>query len=166
LLLAALRDERSRCRRRLLTALRSDKYLALLHDTARTIEELEPSGSEASLDEVAGRAFGKVRKTVRELPDEPSDEELHGVRKKGKRARYAGELAGRKKSVKRAKELQDVLGEHQDSVVAGERLRELAAVATPEQAVAAGRLIEREKERRADARAAWPTAWKRLRKTL
>ena len=70
------------------------RYLALLDDTARTIEELEPSGSEASLDELAGKAFGKVRKAVRELPDEPADEELHAVRKKGKRARYAAELAG------------------------------------------------------------------------
>jgi CHAD domain-containing protein len=166
LLLAALRDERSRCRRRLLTALRSDKYLALLHDTARTIEELEPSGSETSLDEIVGKAFTKLRRQVRELPDDPADEELHAVRKADKRARYAGELAGRKKSVRLAKTLQDVLGEHQDAVVATERLRELAAVAPPEQALAAGRLIERETERRGEARAAWPKAWKRLRKAI
>ena len=88
------------------------------------------------------------------------------MRKVGKRARYAGELAGRKNSVRRAKVLQDVLGEHQDAVVAAERLRKLAAAASPEQALAGGRLVEREEERRAEARAAWSKAWKRLRKTL
>jgi CHAD domain-containing protein len=165
-LLRALRDDRSRSRRRLLAFLRSEEYLSLLDDTARTIDRLEPSGADASLDDLAANAFAKVRKAVRELPGEPADEELHAVRKKGKRARYAGELAGRKKSVQRAKKLQDVLGEHQDAVVSARRLRELAVGAPPEQAVAAGRLIEREKERRSEARDAWPKAWKKLRKTL
>jgi len=165
-LLAALRRERSRARRRLLAALRSDEYLALLDDTTETIDGLAPSGAETPLDDLAGKAFSKLRKAVRELPDEPADEELHAVRKKGKRARYAGELAGRKKSVKRAKRLQDVLGQHQDAVVAAERLRELSAEAPPEQALAAGRLVEREQARRAEARAAWPKAWKKLRKTI
>jgi CHAD domain-containing protein len=165
-LLVALRNERSRKRRRLLTTLRSDKYLVLLDDTARTIEELEPSGSTAALDDFVEKAFTKARKKVRELPEEPTDEQLHAVRKKSKRARYAAELAGRAKFVKRAKGLQDVLGEHQDSVVAVVRLRELAANGPPEQALAAGRLIEREQRRRAEARAIWPKAWKRLRKTI
>ena len=126
-LLAALRTERSGSRSRLLGALRSDEYLALLDDTARTIDELEPSGSAATLDELTDKAAAKLRKAVRKLPEEPANEELHAVRKKGKRARYAGELAGRDRLVKRAKKLQDVLGEHQDAVVAAERLRELAA---------------------------------------
>jgi CHAD domain-containing protein len=165
-LLAVLRKERSRNRRRMLALLRSDEYLALLDDTARTIEELEPSDSDASLGDLADKAFKKARKAVRGLPDEPGDEELHSVRKKGKRARYAAELAGRKAFVKRAKELQDVLGEHQDAIVAAERLRELAAEAEPGPALAAGRLLEREMGRRAEARDEWPKAWKKLRKTV
>jgi CHAD domain-containing protein len=163
-LLAALRTERSGSRSRLLGALRSDEYLALLDDTARTIDELEPSGSAATLDELTGKAAAKLRKAVRKLPDTPANEQLHAVRKKGKRARYAAELAGQKELVKRAKKLQDVLGEHQDAVVAAERLRELAAGA-PE-ALVAGRLVEREEERRLEARAAWPKAWRKLRKTI
>ena len=165
-LLAALRTERSGSRSRLLGALRSDEYLALLDDTARTIDELEPSGSAATLDELTDKAAAKLRKAVRKLPEEPANEELHAVRKKGKRARYAGELAGRDRLVKRAKKLQDVLGEHQDAVVAAERLRELAAGAEPERALVAGRLVEREEERRLEARAAWPKAWRKLRKTI
>jgi CHAD domain-containing protein len=164
-LLAVLRKERSRGRRRMLAFLRSDEYQALLDDAARTIEELESSGSGASLGRLADKAFKKTRKAVRELPDDPADEELHAVRKKGKRARYAAELAGRTKFVKRAKKLQDVLGEHQDAVVAAGRLRELAGAAEPEQALAAGRLVERETDRRTEAREEWPKAWKKLRKT-
>ena len=43
-----------------------------------------------------------------------------------------------------------------------ERLRALAAKAQPEQAVAAGRLIDRERERKAEARATWESAWRKL----
>jgi CHAD domain-containing protein len=64
--------------------------------------------------------------------------------------------------VKRAKALQDVLGEHQDSVVAEARLRVLALEAAPAEALAAGRLIELERKRRAAARRAWRDAWRRL----
>jgi CHAD domain-containing protein len=68
--------------------------------------------------------------------------------------------------VKRAKKLQDVLGDHQDAVVAAGRLRALAAGSTPELALVAGRLVEREEERRLEARAAWPKAWQKFRKTI
>ena len=64
--------------------------------------------------------------------------------------------------VKRAKALQDVLGEHQDSTVAEDRLRTLSRDAPPDQALAAGRLVERERELRAQARASWRGVWRRL----
>ena len=164
-LLADLRSERTRRRSRMLAALRYDLYHALLADTAGAIDGLEPSGAETELDELADKAFAKLRKAVRKLPDDPTDQELHKVRKAGKRARYAAELAARKKFVKRAETLQDVLGEHQDSVVAAQWLRDLAADGPPGRALAAGRLVEREEGRRAEARAAWVKAWKKLRKT-
>jgi CHAD domain-containing protein len=165
-LLATLRTERSCSRSRLLGALRSDTYLSLLDDTAHAIDKLGPSASAVTLDELADKAFDKARKSVERLPEEPADEELHAVRKKGKRARYAAELAGRKKLVQRAKKLQDVLGEHQDAVVAAERLRELATGAAREQVLVAGRLVERQERRRSEARAAWPEAWRKLRKAV
>ena len=87
---------------------------------------------------------------------------LHDLRKRGKRARYAYELAGASTVVKRAKALQDVLGEHQDSTVAEDRLRTLSRDAPPDQALAAGRLVERERELRAQARASWRGVWRRL----
>jgi hypothetical protein len=55
-----------------------------------------------------------------------------------------------------------VLGEHQDSVVAEERLRALSQDAPADQALAAGLLIERERARRTKARASWRTAWRQL----
>jgi CHAD domain-containing protein len=163
-LLRRLSRARSRCRQTLLATLDSTEYLALLDDFGRTLDGLTASGAEVTLDELAAKAVRKLRKQASALPDEPPDEELHSLRKTGKRARYASELAGHEDVVARAKKFQDVLGEHQDAVVAEERLRALAARASPAQAVAAGRLIERERGRRAQARADWPQAWRRLRK--
>ena len=65
------------------------------------------------------------------------------------------------------KTLQDVSGEQQDSVVAIKRLRDAAL---PETAIAAGRLVQREYERRRECRARLPTtleaALRRGRKAL
>ena len=61
--------------------------------------------------------------------DPEADHLLHQARKAGKRARYAVELAapvlGKKadKLIAGRKDLQDVLGEHQDSIVAAAFLR-------------------------------------------
>jgi len=83
--------------------------------------------------------------------------------------RYAAEFAepdlgNRAKHVaERATTLQDVLGEHQDAIVAEARLRELLPKAPSSGAAfAAGRLVERERARKAAARAALPKAWRRL----
>jgi CHAD domain-containing protein len=161
-LVGKLEREQASARTAMLAALDDERYLTLLDDFEHTIDELEPSGSDTSLAKLARRQLKKVRKAVRSLPKEPSDEQLHEIRKRGKRARYAAELAGQDGVVKRAKTLQDVLGDHQDSVVAEAKLRELAEGATPEEALAAGRLIDGERTRRAEARAAWPDAWQKL----
>ena len=79
-----------------------------------------------------------------------------------KRARYAAELSaavgvkGTRKYVKRAKEVQDVLGDHQDAVVATAVLRGIDAGP----AVAA--LVDRQDARRRAARADFTKAWKRF----
>jgi CHAD domain-containing protein len=161
-LLRALEGERRRARRALLKALAGERYLALLDRFAETIDRLAPSEVGATLEELARRELKKLRKEARAAGAEPADGALHSLRKKGKRARYAYELAGRPRVVKRAKAFQDVLGAHQDSVVAEERLRALAGGGTPVQALVAGRLIERERALRAEARAGWRRAWRRL----
>jgi CHAD domain-containing protein len=161
-LLRALDRERKRDRTALLKAMSGERYFALLDRFQSELDALEPSGAGVSLDSLAKRELKKVRKAVRALPEDPQDDELHNVRKLGKRARYASELAGHTEVVRRAKALQDVLGEHQDAVIAEQRLRALAAAVSPDQALAAGRLIDREQTRHAEARAAWHHVWRKL----
>jgi CHAD domain-containing protein len=162
----SLTEERAAARERLLRALDSDSYLRLLGELDRAARELVPSDGDATLADLVDRQARKLRNVAKVLPQNPLDEDLHELRKAGKRARYAAELAERPKLVKRAKEFQDVLGDHQDAVVTAERLTELAKSGDERTAFAAGRLAEREEARRLDARKRWPKAWRRLRKAL
>lgn len=160
-LLRTLERDRRRARRPLERALAGERYFALLD----ALEQPAPAvAEEPGLDEIHAAEHRRLRKAVRALGDEPPDDELHAARIRVKRARYAAELRGDEAYVKAAKRLQDVLGEHQDAVVAEERLRELGAK-HPGGAVAAGRLIERERDRGLRARDEWRDAWKRLAKT-
>jgi CHAD domain-containing protein len=109
--------------------------------------------------------FKRLRKEMDGLGDDHTDEELHQARILAKRSRYAAEAAGSSSVfVKRAKKLQDVIGEHQDAVVAEEQIRRLLkrVRGSGRTAFAAGRLVERQRRRREDARAAWPSAWRKL----
>src|SRR5262245_66636769 len=78
---------------------------------------------------MAAAAFKRLRKAMGTLEAEASPEELHRVRIYGKRARYAAELAeavvGKPATrfLQQTKEWQDLLGEHQDAMVAETHLR-------------------------------------------
>jgi CHAD domain-containing protein len=164
-----LEAERAGARERLLAALRSDRYLALLQELEAAARAPHARALDAPLDRLASKEFRKLGKAVRALGPDPGNEELHRVRIRGKRARYAAELAGpvvgkrAGRFVERAKAFQDVVGEHQDAVVAEGRLRALVpALASSEAVLAAGRIVERQRARRRDARAALPKAWSKL----
>src|SRR5204862_2369571 len=135
------------------------RYGALLDAVRREIDDLGPFEGGGTAAKIAKRALGRLRRAADALPAEPTDEELHALRIAAKRARYAAELAalgGSKpaaRAVKCFKELQDVIGAHQDAAVAEERLRRAAR---PETSVAAGRLIERERHRKLQMRADYP----------
>jgi CHAD domain-containing protein len=161
-LLRSLERQRTRARRTLLKALDGQRYDALLDQFEEVLTTLEPSASTVTLDSLARRELNRLRRDVRALDQEPADVVLHALRKRGKRVRYAHELSGAKAVVRRAKAFQDVLGEHQDSVVAEERLRALAHDAPADQSLAAGLLIEHERSHRARARASWRKAWREL----
>jgi CHAD domain-containing protein len=159
--LELLDGERDEAREQLIGALDGPRYTALLAE----LERLPGLKQGANLERVAADEYRRLRKAARRLDVEATDEELHRLRIRAKRARYAAEaVGGRKRFVGRAKDLQDVLGEHQDAVVAEERIRDLLACVrgTGRTALAAGRLIERQRVRRSNARRAWPRAWKRL----
>jgi CHAD domain-containing protein len=166
-LLQQLEAEREAARRVVVGALSSDRYLALL-DRLEHVSEPEPSGDETSLREIWRAEWRRTRRALDGLDEGSPDDDLHRGRIRVKRARYAAELAAHElgkdgaRFVDAAKRLQDVLGEHQDAVVAEERIRAWAAEAPAAETAEA--LLAREDERKAIARVEWPTAWKALRR--
>jgi CHAD domain-containing protein len=167
--LQRLEGERAAARQRVLAALDSDRYRELLGALEAASRAPHVRALDVPLDELAAGEFRRLRKAVGRLGDDPSDEELHRVRIKGKRARYAAELAepivgkGAARFVRRAKRFQDAVGEHQDAVVAEARLRALVDdLASSAAVLAAGRVVERQRTRRSEARAALPKAWSKL----
>jgi CHAD domain-containing protein len=119
---------------------------------------------------LAADPWHRLRAREKDLPDEPTDEDLHKLRIRTKRARYAAEavqvIEGRPAArfARAASRLQDVLGTHQDAVVAAEWLRGRAARASGPIAFAAGALAAACWSESAEARGDWPKAWKRLAK--
>jgi CHAD domain-containing protein len=166
--LLRLTRRRATARRELAEALDSERYFQLL-DSLEAVPA-DPTPAETAHTE-ARKQFRKLRKEVKAAGESPEDAVLHELRKRAKRVRYAAERAtaagdsSQAELGSRAKALQDVLGIHQDAVVGEETLRELAASATrPGQALAIGRLVERERGRKADAHAHWRDAWRKLKK--
>jgi len=162
-ILELLDGEREEARRALIDALDSTRYATLLaeFDSPPALREGERFATAVAAE------YERLRKAAKRLGTDSSDAELHRVRIRAKRSRYAAEaLGGEPRFVARAKLLQDVLGEHQDAVVAEKRIRELIAAVrgTGRTALVAGRLIERQRRRRIEAREAWPKAWARLRR--
>ncbi|MGW2632081.1 CYTH and CHAD domain-containing protein [Streptomyces chattanoogensis] len=135
---------RAGSRREVLTTLDGERYLELL----RTLEALlaDPPLRRAAALPASEVLVKAVLKDHARLADRieaalaapagaARDEALHSARKAAKRVRYAAEAArpvlGKpaKKFTKRTKRVQQVLGDHQDSVVARAALRELATQA-------------------------------------
>jgi CHAD domain-containing protein len=166
-LLKKLERQRSTARRSMLATMQSAWYARLV-DALETAARRPPTRSgRPQVDRLAARQFKQLRKAVRRLDRNPSDAALHNARIKGKQARYATELArpgagNAAAFLRQAKSFQDITGEHQDAVVTEERIRELAGGLEPETALAAGRLIERQRIRKGEAREAFPKTWKKL----
>ena len=168
-LLKLLDKAEAGARRDMVKELDEGRYFALLDRLAGFVEQPLVSDAAVSLEDLAGGEFKRLRRAVQTLPEEPSDAELHALRIKTKRARYAAELAapagGRPavRFVKQAKKLQDVLGEHQDAVVAENRLSELFEAAPGRRAAfVVGRLAERQRARRLAARQSIASSWRKL----
>ena len=92
--------------------------------SATQIAGLEGVEAGSASGRVAKAEFKKLEKAAAGLPPDPTDEQLHAVRIRAKRARYAAEFAGDKKLapyVTALKRVQDVVGEHQDAVVAQQK---------------------------------------------
>jgi len=127
--LTTLQQSRAGAHATLLEMLRSDRYVALLD---RLVAAANAPGFRPSADEPAGesipklvrRPWHKLAKRAKALGNEPRNEQLHEVRIRTKRVRYAAEAAapivGRpaRSFAHAASALQDVLGDLNDSVVA------------------------------------------------
>jgi CHAD domain-containing protein len=161
-------------RRHLLTAVDTDRYLDVIdHLVAAT---RAPVLTEMAAEPARDVLPGLVRKPWRSLKagaiaargDVP-DEQLHDLRIRAKRCRYAAEAAAAatgKNAARFAREvagLQEVLGELHDAVVAEAWLRERSAAPRVHETAlfAAGELVALQRDAAERARLGWPEAWKR-----
>ncbi|KUH64967.1 hypothetical protein AU184_02440 [Mycolicibacterium novocastrense] len=121
--------------RRSLIAMRSQRYFRLL-DALEGLVAAEPvlsqdedERTQATID----AAYKRVRKAAKAAAatgaDEDKDEALHRIRKGAKRLRYTAAATGESKVSDRAKSIQSLLGDHQDSVVSRAHLRQQADAA-------------------------------------
>ncbi|MET9804546.1 CYTH and CHAD domain-containing protein [Streptomyces sp. NPDC006368] len=167
---------RAGSRGRTLAVLDSDRYLALLNalDALLADPPLRPAArkdASAVLLKAVVKDYDRLATRVEHalaLPAGPDrDVALHQARKAAKRARYAAETArpalGKpaKRVTKRVKAVQEILGEHQDSVVARETLRNLAikAHAAGETAFTWGLLYGQEEADAARSERELPRVW-------
>ncbi|MGV9456967.1 CYTH and CHAD domain-containing protein [Streptomyces sp. NPDC003635] len=161
---------------RLVGVLDSGRYLALLDAVDGVLTDpplLKAAGKKP--DKVLAKAvrkdFGKVSALVEQAleldPGTDRDVAIHEARKKTKRTRYAAEAAtpalgkSAKGLTKTMKALQNLLGEHQDSVMARRTLCELSAVAhaAGDSAFTYGLLYGREEHLAATVEAELPGFW-------
>jgi CHAD domain-containing protein len=164
-----LEAERQALQEELLAALDSPRYAELLGALEQLVGAPPVATSDVSLKRVARREFRKLERQMKSLGATPSNDALHRARIQAKRLRYATELSSQligkdaHRVVAAAKTFQDVVGAHQDAVVAEAHIRTAVRRARGVgSGIAAGRLIERERARRVEARNALPDAWKRL----
>ena len=171
-LLTNFETHRSEARGQLLDALRSDRYLDLLGRLEQAVQAPAlRDAPESSLVQWAAQAFKELVKAGKRGTAEPSDHELHQLRIRTKRTRYAAELAletmGKSavRFVRQTKRNQEILGEHQDAVVTEARLRQLLLTTRGvKTAFAIGQIVERLRARRRRTKAIFPREWAKLKK--
>jgi CHAD domain-containing protein len=124
-------------------ALDSERYFRLLDaldDLVADLAMLPTAGAPARpiMGDLVRRDAKRLHRAVQAVAESDADSHdstLHEARKKAKRLRYAAELAAQagggraEKLAERAKAVQEALGQHQDTVVARRRLRQLGAQA-------------------------------------
>ena len=159
----------------MLIALRDARYLHLLDTLVdltvappfrKAAGKLTPRTSQRMASRIVQKPWRRVVDAIESLGPYPSDTQLHEVRILAKRARYAAEAAApllRPAATRFAAavaDLQTVLGDHQDTVLAEAWLRN-AAVGHPEADATIRQLIALEQERRSALRAQWPAVWRK-----
>ncbi len=155
----------------LLNGMQSDRYVNLLRalcDLADDPPLRTPGASEQHARPLArtlaDRQWKRARRTKAKLDRNPSDEELHTLRKAVKQARYAAESTrpigvGSKAFIQSARRLQDQLGELHDCVVEIDWLRSHSDEVTTQGAYVAGQIDAVATDRRRVLRSSWKDRW-------
>ena len=170
----ALEQRRKEAHTSMIGSINGERYVALLD---RLVEAAQAPVVLPDADVPVGDIVGDLlegpwrhlRAAVHRAGKHPDDTELHTVRIRVKRVRYAADAVAPilGKSARRfadaAADLQTILGEHNDAVVAGSWLRTWSAVRrSGDAAFAAGMLAGIERAAVNDARRRWRKAWKHL----
>lgn len=172
--LAALEESRDKAYSELLATLRDERYVALLdrlvsaaNAPALLLEADLPAP--AILPDLVRGPWDSLARRVKKLGDPPTDAELHDIRIRTKRVRYAAEaiapLVGRQARVfaRAAAALQEELGDLNDAVVAELWLQSWARGSRSMPGVfAAGELAGLERASAGQHRSRWRNAWKEL----
>ncbi len=178
-LVDALRERHVQNSRALREALQGEHYRNLLASLAAgvdcpTLQDEAWEPCRKALPPLIAAAWQKLKKGGRDLDAASPDADFHEVRKLAKRARYAAELiapalgsrtaehAGR--FIRLTTQLQDILGEHQDAIVAGAELQRFLA-RNPHDLKLAHRIhdvIETEHQAAQASRAKFFDVWKKL----
>jgi CHAD domain-containing protein len=140
--LKRLRSRRERARRSMLATLQSRRYAAFVARLSRYLDAGSPAGPSAPgageiVTTEARRVILKSLKRVlndgRAIKKDSADSQLHRLRIRCKRLRYACEFfsdvygRGASAFAQRVTRIQDLLGDHQDAVVARSMLSEAIA---------------------------------------
>jgi CHAD domain-containing protein len=178
-LFAGLQDRHTQASRKLTNGLNSDRYRSLVKTLVAAteipvLEDLAGEPCRLALPPVATHAWKRLAKAARRLRPSAPVEDFHEVRKRAKRARYTAELVvpflerelgGRATGfIRLATRVQDLLGEHQDAVVAAAEIERGIAAHPDDRAFthAARRLLEDQHAAARAARAAFFKTWNKL----
>jgi CHAD domain-containing protein len=157
---------------RSLDTLRSPRYFRLLDALDALVTEPPPAPADRQpAPATIGAAYKKVReaaKTARQATEEDRNQVVHRIRKRAKRLRYTAETVGATQVSKRAKAIQSLLGDHQDSAVSRAHLirQADAAHAAGEDTFTYGLLYQQEADQARCCRRQLEPALRKLKKSV
>ncbi|HEX3649131.1 MAG TPA: CHAD domain-containing protein [Pseudonocardiaceae bacterium] len=169
--LTALLTSRAEAASVLERALPRQRYRGLLHAMAAVALGGPDGGAPPDPMSLLAKPVKALHRQLAVSGRAPSDDGWHALRIKVKKLRYATEMAGRVAGSKKraditaltgkAKALQELLGEFQDTVVSEQHVRDLVAThpdLSPAAVLVAGRLVERQVAKRNALRELLPGA--------
>lgn len=157
--IAHLGTQRNMVQEALLNGLKSKRYLDLIRRLQQAAQDPTAVESTVTLHDLAKQQFTKLRNVIHQVAHTSNNATIHKARIRTKRARYAAELAeptvgkSATRFINKARVVQDVLGMHQDAIQAETHVRAFLKQSTNARAAfVAGRMVERQRQRREKAR--------------